>query len=344
MKKTTFRRQYILLLTLLFSYGFLFTSQYFDYSFSDEYAAIAFIITGISIFLVVFVYLREVKSASVLHTELYFKEVQLRETLNSLEEGVITTDMNGLIYDMNVSAERMTGWKKHEVINWPLQRVYNVVNEETGLPVQSIVSRILKYGKPIEFENNTILRGRNLDEIIISNSGSPLISSNGKVRGVVLVFRDISSNIEAENQLNQFKHFFNNSHDFACIAHLNGYFELLNPNFQKVLGYTNEEMLSAPFIHFIHPEDVAATLHEVEKLAGGALTINFTNRYRKKDSSYIWFEWNASPDKKTGKLYCIARDITERKAAQQAIDQLNKNLEIKIAERTAQLEVSKNEL
>lgn len=116
----------------------------------------------------------------------------LRGTLNSLEEGVITTDKDGKIYGMNPSAERLTGWSEGDVIAQPLEKIYHVVNEETGQPFENIVSRILREGKTIAFENNTILKKKNAEEIIISNNGSPIRNKEGEIIGSVLVFRDIT--------------------------------------------------------------------------------------------------------------------------------------------------------
>jgi len=128
-------------------------------------------------------------------------------------------------------------------------------------------------------------------------------------------------------KLNEYKHFFNNSNDFSCIANVEGYFEILNPNFEKLLGYSEKELLENQFLNFIHPDDIAATLLEIEKLKTGALTINFVNRYRKKDGSYLWLDWNTTPDPVTGKLYAIARDITERKKAEEQLQAVNTELE-----------------
>ncbi len=123
---------------------------------------------------------------------MFLTEDFLRGTLNSLEEGVITTDKNGIIYGMNPSAEKLTGWSQGDVIDQPLEKIYHVVNEETGMPFENIVSRILREGKTIEFENNTILKKKNAEQIIISNNGSPIRNKQGEIIGSVLVFRDIT--------------------------------------------------------------------------------------------------------------------------------------------------------
>src|SRR4029079_19357725 len=96
--------------------------------------------------------------------------------------------------------------------------------------------------------------------------------------------------------------FFTLSLEMLCVAGLDGYFRRLNPAFERTLGYTLEELQSQPFLDFVHPYDREATLAEVARLATGAETISFENRYRCKDGSYVWLAWTARPSVETGHL------------------------------------------
>src|SRR5579864_7452622 len=119
--------------------------------------------------------------------------------------------------------------------------------------------------------------------------------------------------------------FFTLSIDLLCIAGFDGYFKWLSPSWERVLGYRIEDLTSSPFLDFVHPDDQAATLAEMEKLTAGQNTISFENRYRARDGSYRWMQWNATP---FGDLiYAAARDNTERKGAEEKIQLLREQAE-----------------
>jgi len=125
-----------------------------------------------------------------------------------------------------------------------------------------------------------------------------------------------------------FEKFFHVSLDMLCIAGMDGHFKYINGSFTQVLGWTTEELLEKPFLEFVHPDDVAATVKEVEKLSTGALTLSFQNRYRCADGSYRHLLWNTYPDLESGLLYAIARDTTESIKANLLLQALSKELEI----------------
>ena len=106
--------------------------------------------------------------------------------------------------------------------------------------------------------------------------------------------------------------FFTLSLDMVCIADRRGYFTRVNPAFEITLGYKPEELTARPFLDFVHPDDVPATLAEMGKLAQGHPTISFQNRYRCKDGSYKWLSWRAQPTPDGARQYAIARDVTDQ--------------------------------
>lgn len=107
--------------------------------------------------------------------------------------------------------------------------------------------------------------------------------------------------------LSEFRRFFDMSIDMMCIAETDGYFKRVNNAFVRELGWSHSQLLERPFVSFVHPDDVDATLAEIEKLAEGTPTISFENRYLCKDGSYKRLRWNTFPEEGTGRLYAIAR-------------------------------------
>ncbi|HEX2682345.1 MAG TPA: PAS domain-containing protein, partial [Ferruginibacter sp.] len=150
---------------------------------------------------VVYFLLIGVNRVETVSNELVLQKEHLGITLKSIGEGLITTGKDGRIIYMNPAAEELTGWRNKDVKGRPLQSVYDVINEETGLPFEHIVNRIIQKGTPVELENNTILRSRTGEQRVISNSGSPLKDLDGNILGAVLVFNDITERKRSEEKI-----------------------------------------------------------------------------------------------------------------------------------------------
>lgn len=133
--------------------------------------------------------------------------------------------------------------------------------------------------------------------------------------------------IERRRVQAELDHFFTSSLDMLCIVGFDGYFKRLNPVWEKSLGFTNQELLSKPYAEFIHPDDLQSTIDEATKLSTGAETISFENRYRCKDGSYKWLLWNAVPLPEQEVIYADAREITERKRAEDDLKRYALDLE-----------------
>ena len=123
--------------------------------------------------------------------------------------------------------------------------------------------------------------------------------------------------IERKRMEEERNRFFNLALDMFCLAGLDGYFKRVNPAFERTLGYTTAELLARPFLEFVHPEDREATLREVSGLAAGRDAIGFENRYRAKDGSWKWLQWNSTAYLDEQRIYAAARDITVQKQAEE---------------------------
>jgi PAS domain S-box-containing protein len=126
--------------------------------------------------------------------------------------------------------------------------------------------------------------------------------------------------------------FFAASIDMLCFLDFNGYFKRLNPAWERTLGFTLEELMSRPFIEFVHPDDREATLRQNAEVRAGGRALEFENRYRCKDGSYRWLRWNAAPDAGQRVIYSVARDVTESRRAEQEREQLVRELQAALSE------------
>lgn len=140
---------------------------------------------------------------------------------------------------------------------------------------------------------------------------------------------------EASTALHELHEFFDTSHDMFCFLDFNGYFRRLNPAWERILGFTREELMSRPFIEFVHPDDRERTLEQNARVRAGGQAMGFENRYLCKDGSSRWFLWNATPRSIDQVIYSVARDITAHKEAEAERAELMQKLEMSLAEVSA---------
>lgn len=116
----------------------------------------------------------------------------LETTLRSIGDAVIATDSDGRVTMMNPVAEELTGWPESEACGQPLDTVFRIVNEETRATVESPVAKVLREGVIVGLANHTILIARDASERPIDDSAAPIRDVDGRIHGVVLVFRSVA--------------------------------------------------------------------------------------------------------------------------------------------------------
>lgn len=114
---------------------------------------------------------------------------------------------------------------------------------------------------------------------------------------------------------------FERSNELLAEASLDGWFQRLSPGWEEALGWTRSELMSKPFLEFVHPDDRTATGALRDQLdASPGEVVDFENRYLTKDGGYRWLLWRARSDR--DRKYAVARDITDRKHLEQERERL----------------------
>jgi serine/threonine-protein kinase len=113
--------------------------------------------------------------------------------------------------------------------------------------------------------------------------------------------------------------FFALSLDLMTIVGSDGYYKELNPAWEKILGWPLDELKAKPWVEFLHPDDVAPTMAAAQRLFGGNSVSHLENRFRCKDGSYRWLHWTGQVIAGQQLIYCVGRDITDRKRVEEAL-------------------------
>jgi two-component system, cell cycle sensor histidine kinase and response regulator CckA len=128
---------------------------------------------------------------------------QLRVTLHSIGDAVIAVDAQGRVEFLNPIAQELTGWSDDEARNRPLEEVFRIVNEHNREPVENPALRSLQEGIIVGLANHTLLISKDGAERPVADSAAPIRDAEGKVIGVVLVFRDVTEQKRQEERSRQ---------------------------------------------------------------------------------------------------------------------------------------------
>jgi PAS domain S-box-containing protein len=183
----------------------------------DVLNGFAFVLAGI---LVSFV----AGSAGALNRRVAIERRKLEMTLSCIGDAVISTDLQGRVRFINPAAEMATGWNLSEAEGKDSEEVFQILNQETRVSVDSPIRRVLATGEEAGLARGTVLMRRDGSEIPVSDSATPIRDYHGKIIGAVMVFRDISNHQQREQTWLQTQRLASVGRLAATIAH-----ELNNP-------------------------------------------------------------------------------------------------------------------
>jgi PAS domain S-box-containing protein len=257
-------------------------------------------------------------------------------TLKSIGDAVISTDLAGKVIQMNPVAESLTGWKSADAAGHALREVFHIINAKTREPSQDPVTQVLETGQILGLANHTLLIHRDGTERQIADSASPIRDAEGRIRGVVLVFRDVTEAYAAAETLRaseeRFRSFVENASDVVFALTPDGVFSYISPNWKERAENATLEILGKPFEYFVHPDDASMCREYLARvLRTGERLVSVDYRILRPDGLLRWHSTKASALRdKDGKIIgClgIARDVTEQKLAQEALRETNEYLE-----------------
>ncbi|MCA1576765.1 MAG: PAS domain S-box protein [Acidobacteria bacterium] len=211
---------------------------------------------------------------------------------------------DGLITNWNLGAQQMLGYTEEEVIGKDAAKFFIPEDRAKGVPEQEMATAATE-GRA---EDERWHIRRDGSHFWASGIMTPVRDETGKLIGFSKVMRDMTE----RNKLTQERdRFFALSMDMLTIVHLDGRLQRVNPAFQKVLGYSEEELLSRKIFELVHPDDRAKTMSGYVDLGRGKPVKHMENRLGCKDGTYRWVAWSYFPVPEDGLAFGVGRDVTE---------------------------------
>lgn len=218
-------------------------------------------------------------------------------------------DYDGYFKLLNPSWGKKLGYTIEELLAKPfIEFVYPDDREKTNAAKFSIIDG----QEVLKFENRYVCKDGKL--IWLSWNAQPVPNENI----MVAVARDITEEKKLKEALVTKDLIFDSSIDMLCVADFDGYYKLLNPAWQKTLGWSIEELKAKPYLEFVHPDDIESTKNIKGTIVDGSEIFQFENRLICANGSYKWLSWNSHPVPEKGVMIGVARDVTEgRRIVQQ---------------------------
>jgi len=255
-------------------------------------------------------------------------EESLSITLHSIGDAVISTDIEGRITRMNAVAERLTGWRFDMARGRMLNEVFRIENARTRKPAENPVRRVLDSGKVVGLANHTLLISRNGTEYQISDTAAPILDTAGKVRGVILVFSDVTDRYRAEQELRNLAEAVKQASEGVLVTGADGRILYANPAFEAITGCALGELSVTPPGFLRSGGDGPADDPDLWEtiLSGNRWTGRIADR--RTDGSAYSLDCSVSPVKDTDgtllNFIWICKDVTQDARVEERLNQAQK--------------------
>lgn len=253
----------------------------------------------------------------------------LRITLNSIGDAVISTDLEGRIMQMNPVAEELTGWKKFECLGKELSAVFKIKERQTQKPCENPVRRVFETGNIVGLANDTVLIAKDGTERQIADSAAPIRNEKGEITGVVLVFRDVTYEYAQREKIARNEAMLARTEGIAHVGSWEWDIETDTVTWSDELFriFQRDPEQGAPPVdehpQIFHPDDNIRLEKAIEKAVKDGTSYEFELRIIRGDGEVRHCFAAGYPEKgmdgKTVRLYGFVQDITEMKEAQDSL-------------------------
>ena len=231
-------------------------------------------------------------------------DVYLKAIEDIRDYAIFMTDADGIVTHWNVGAQHILGYSETEIIGHDASKFFTPEDRARNIP-QKELSTAATQGRA---EDERWHMRKDGSRFWASGIVAPVRDQTGKLIGFSKVMRDMTERNKLTEERDRF---FALTMDMLCVVHLDGRFQRVNPAFQNVLGFSEEELLAMSVFSLVHPEDLAPTMREYENLSAGRPVGWMENRLRCKDETYRWVAWSYFPVPEDGLAFGVGRDMTE---------------------------------
>ncbi len=205
-----------------------------------------------------YTYMQQVQALEIIKNEEY-----LRITLNSIGDGVISTDLKGNVLNLNPIAEFYTGYSFPEIAGKSIDSFFEIIDSQTRIKQLNPIEKVLLTGEKINMTNHTILKSKKGNEYHIATSASPILNENNTLIGVVLVFKDMTEKYKQEQLVRESE----NRLNLAIKGTKAGLWDwniqtgemVINERWAEIIGYTINDLKPTTITtweKYLHPEDL----------------------------------------------------------------------------------------